>query len=421
MVSARKVRLEHLAAKGDRRAAIALKLARSPNDFLSTVQIGITLIGILSGAVGGATVAQRLTPILAKLPWLTPYAEGVSVALVVTAITYLSLVIGELAPKRIALNAPEAIACGVSPAMRWLSRASAPLVHLLGQSTDRLLHLLGIRVQEEPELTEDEIKALIRQGAESGVFEEAEHAIVQRVFRLGDRPVKSVMTPRTEIVWLNADLPRDEILHKVVEEGYSRYPVGRGRLDACIGTIRGRQLLAASLQQRQAGEAVALEELLQPPLCVAESIRVLDLIGEFRRTGFHIALVTDEYGGIEGLVTVTDLMEAIVGDLPSLEDGDDPPVVRREDGSWLMDGALDVSDFREHSGCPPLPDQDLAGFNTLGGFILHRLGHVPRSGEHFSWAGFRFEVVDMDGQRIDKLLITPLRQDDGDGEQDSDD
>ncbi|MEB3332109.1 MAG: hemolysin family protein, partial [Synechococcaceae cyanobacterium] len=315
MVSARKVRLEHQAERGDRRAAIALRLARSPNDFLSTVQIGITLIGILSGAVGGATVAQRLTPILAKVPWLAPYAEGLSVALVVTAITYLSLVLGELAPKRIALSAPEAIACGVSPAMRWLSQASAPLVYLLGESTDRLLQLLGIRVQEEPDLTEEEIKALIRQGAESGVFEEAEHAIVQRVFRLGDRPVKSVMTPRRDIVWLNADLPHREITCTVVDEGYSRYPVARGRLDACIGTIRGHQLLAASLLEAQDGEAMVLEDLLQPPLCVAESIRVLDLIGEFRRTGIHIALVTDEYGGIEGLVTVTDLMEAIVGDL----------------------------------------------------------------------------------------------------------
>lgn len=236
VVSARKVRLEQQAQRGNRKAREALKLANAPNDFLSTVQIGITLIGILSGAVGGATIAQRLEPLLASVPWIgRSSAEGASVALVVGVITYLSLVIGELLPKRIALNDPEGIACAVAGPMRALSRFSAPVVHLLGTSTEALLRLLGIRDSGEPDLTEEEIKALIRQGAEAGVFEKAEHSMVQRVFRLGDRPIRAFMTPRTEISWLDAEASPREQLETVISSTHSRLPVGKGSLDACEG------------------------------------------------------------------------------------------------------------------------------------------------------------------------------------------
>ena len=408
IVSSRRIRLQQLAERGNRDARSALKLAESPNDFLSTVQIGITLIGILSGAVGGATLAQRLRPLLDGVPALSPYSDGLSVGLVVAVITYLSLVIGELVPKRIALNDPEGIACLVSRPMRWLARVAAPLVHLLSGSTDGLLRLLGVRASSEPELTEEEIKALIRQGAASGVFEEAEHAMVQRVFRLGDRQIKSIMTPRTEICWLDSEAPTSETLEQVMESIHSRFPVGRGSLDECLGIVRGRTILELQLAGELGSAGSTLEPLLQPPLYVAEGARALGVIEQFRKTGVHIALVTDEYGGIEGLVTLNDLMEAIVGDLPSAEDEEEPQVVERADGSWLLDGALDISDFKELVNRRELPDEASGSFHTLGGFVMHYLQHIPRTGESFVWSGLKLEVMDMDGKRVDKMLVSPL-------------
>ncbi len=408
VVSARKVRLEQLADRGNRRARVALKLANEPNDFLSAVQIGITLIGILSGAVGGATIAQRLKPVFDRIPPVQAYSEGISVAIVVTIITYLSLVIGELVPKRIALNDPEQIACTVAPPMRWLSRITAPLVHILGVSTDGLLSLLGIRASDEPDITEEEIKVLIRQGAESGMFAETEHEMVERVFRLGDRSIKAIMTPRTEIDWLDIESPLAENLQIVMGSNHSRFPVGRGSLDRCVGVIRGSHLLTAQL----AGDAVNLEAIVQSPLYVVESARVLNVLEQFKETGVHIALVTDEYGGIDGVVTLNDLMEAIVGDLPSAEDQEDPLIIQREDGSWLLDGSLDINELKGVIEKESLPDEATESFHTLGGFVMHFLGHIPRSGEHFEWSDLRFEVMDMDGTRVDKVLVTPAVTDD---------
>ena len=403
IVSARRVRLEQMANQGNRRAAVALRLATSPNDLLSTVQIGITLIGILSGAVGGATLSGRLKPLIDAIPPLRPWSEPLSFALVVSAITYLSLVIGELVPKRIALNNPEAIACAVARPMRWLSRWGAPLVHLLGSSTDALLRLLGVPIETEPDLTEEEIRALIRQGAEAGVLEEAEHEMVQRVFHLADRPVRAIMTPRTEIDWLDLEESDDSQLAEVLASGHSRLPVGRGHLDDCVGIVRSHALLAARLEQ----DTVEISALLEKPLYITETAGTLAVIGQFRENGVEIALVTDEYGGIEGLVTLTDLMEAIVGDLPGGEQEQEPAIRRREDGSWLIDAALPLETLRELLEREMLPGEDVGGFHTLAGFLLHRFGRVPSAGDHFRWDGWRFEVVDMDGHRIDKVLISP--------------
>ena len=408
VVSARRLRLEQQAEAGSREARAALKLAEDPSDFLSTVQIGITLIGVLSGAVGGTTLAMRLRPWLDRSAALQPWSEAISVAVVVTLITYLSLVIGELVPKRIALSHPERIASLVAMPMRRLARLTAPLVHLLGMSSDWLLDRLGVTGEAGPDITEEEIRALLRRGAESGVVEEAEHEMVERVFRLGDRSVRSLMTPRTEISWLDLEAPLEVNLGKVIGSPHTRFPVARGNLDACVGVVRANRLLEAGL----AGDAVDLEELLETPLYVAEGVRGVRVIEQFRRSGVHIALVTDEYGGIEGVVTLNDLMEAIVGDLPSLEELEDPMIVEREDGSWLLDGLLDLGDFRELVEKENLPaiciDQAAGGFHTLGGFVLHRLGHIPRAGEHFEWEDLRFEVVDMDGKRVDKVLVQPL-------------
>lgn len=412
IISARRHRLEQLSNKGKRSARVALRLANAPNQFLSTVQIGITLIGILSGAVGGATVARQLDSLLKPLPGLGAYSEGLSFGLVVAVITFLSVVIGELVPKRLALANPEQLACAMAPAMRWLARLSAPLVDLLSRSTDALLKLLGVAGSAEPDITEDEIKALIRRGADSGVFEEVEHDMVQRVLRLGDRTIKTLMTPRTDIRWLDLDEPVDVSVQAVLESSHSRFPVGRGSLDACLGVVRVHNLLAARIN----GEPIDLEALMQPPLFVAESARALSVLEQFKRSGIHIALVTDEFGGVEGLVTLNDLMEGIVGDLPSADDEGSPMVVTRDDGSLLVDAGLDIDAFAE------LIDRDIFGieqedrYHTLAGFVMHVLERIPREADHFEWQGYRFEVLDMDGKRVDKLLVTPMaepRQDDG--------
>ena len=404
IVSARKVRLEQLAKDGNKKAKLALKLANSPNNFLSAVQIGITLIGILSGAVGGATVAQRLGEFLNTIPLLKPYANPLSIFLVVGLITYLSLVVGELVPKRIALSNPEQIACNVAPVMRWLSKITSPIVGLLSFSTDTLLRLLKVSAQESSPVTEEEIRVLIEQGTQAGMIEEAEQEMVERVFRLGDRPVKTLMTPRTAIAWLDVDAPWEENQQEIQATPYSRFPVGRDSLDDCLGFVRVKDILYC----QWAGEIINLEELVQKPLFVAESTRSLNVLELFRESGTHLALITDEYGGIEGLVTLNDLMEAIVGNLPNDDEIEEPQIIRREDGSYLLDGLLPIDEFKELFDIEQLTKEKDGSFHTVGGFVIETLGRIPQSGEGFEADGLRLEVVDMDGIRIDKVLVEVL-------------
>ena len=323
--------------------------------------------------LGGATIAQRLKPVFDGIPLLKAYSEGISVTIVVTIITYLSLVMGELGPKRIALNNPEQIACIIARPMRFLARLTALLVHILDVSTDILINLLGVRTSNEPDITEEEIKVLIRQGAEAGMFEEAEHEMVERVFRLGDRPIKAIMTPRTEIDWLDIEGSLEQNLETVMSSNHARFPVGRGSLDNCVGVIRGSNLLRAQLS----GQSVNLEALLQSSLYLAESDRALTVIEQFKQTGIHIALVTDEYGGIEGLVTLNNLMEAIVGDLPSTENQEEPLIIQREDGSWLLDGSLDLYELKALIDRDRLPNEETNGFYTIGGFVHVLLRTYP--------------------------------------------
>lgn len=405
IISARRHRLEQLSEQGQRSARVALRLADAPSQFLSTVQIGITLIGILSGAVAGATVAQKLDGWLEQVPLLNAYSELLSFGLVVAVITYLSVVVGELVPKRVALANPERLACATAPTMRWLSRVSGPLVHLLSHSTEVLLKVLGVSTTYQQDITEDEIKAMFRQGTDSGVFEEVEHDMVQRVLRLGDRPIKSLMTPRTDICWLDIEEPLDVSLEEMLLSNHSCFPVAKGSLDDCLGVVRVRNILVAKC----AGDPIDLEELLQPPLFVAESTRALSVLEQFKHSRIHIALVTDEFGGVAGLATLNDLMEGIVGDLPSIEDEEGPLVVTRDDGSWLVDGGLDLDAFTE------LIDHDIFGiaqegrYHTLAGFVMHVLERIPHEADHFDWRGYRFEVVDMDGKRVDKILVNALQ------------
>ncbi|BDI19631.1 hypothetical protein ANSO36C_54330 [Nostoc cf. commune SO-36] len=403
IVSARKVRLQQLANQGDVKAKAALKLAESPNHFLSTVQVGISLIGILTGAFGGATIANRLAVYVKLVPLLAPYSEPISFGIVVLIITYLSLIVGELVPKRLALNNPERIASTVAIPMRALSAIASPMVYLLSASTDLILRLLGITASTEPQVTEEEIKILIEQGTEAGTFEEAEQDMVERVFRLGDRPVSYLMTPRPDIVWLDLDDSAEENRQKMVDSAYSRYPVCQGGLDNVLGVIPVTDLLARSFR----GEPLDLTIGLRQPVFVPESTRGLKVLELFKQTITHMALVVDEYGVIQGLVTLNDIMSEIVGDVPSTDGQDQPQAVQREDGSWLLDGMLPVEEFLELFGMEDWESEERGSYQTLGGFVITHLGRIPAAADHFEWQSMRIEVMDMDGNRVDKVLVIP--------------
>ncbi|MEH2265402.1 hemolysin family protein [Nostoc sp.] len=403
IVSARKVRLQQLANQGDAKARVALKLAESPNHFLSTVQVGISLIGILTGAFGGATIASRLAVYVKLVPLLAPYSEPLSFGIVVLLITYFSLIVGELVPKRLALNNPERIASIVAIPMQALAAIGSPVVFLLSASTDLILRVLGITASTEPQVTEEEIKILIEQGTEAGTFEEAEQDMVERVFRLGDRPVSYLMTPRPDIVWLDLDDSPEENRQKMVDSAYSRYPVCQAGLDNVLGVIPVTDLLARSFR----GEPLDLTVGLRQPVFVPESTRGLKVLELFKQTITHMALVVDEYGVIQGLVTLNDIMSEIVGDVPSTDGQDQPQAVQREDGSWLLDGMLPVEEFLELFGMEQWESEERGSYQTLGGFVITHLGRIPAAADHFEWQSMRIEVMDMDGNRVDKVLVVP--------------
>jgi putative hemolysin len=403
IVSARKARLQQRARSGSPRAMAALELAEAPSHFLSTVQIGITLVGILAGAFGGATIAEQLAAYFSRVPVLAEYSEALALAIVVLSITYLSLIIGELVPKRIALHNPERVASAVAIPMRLLSKIASPAGRMLSASTEAVLRLLGIKESDEPPITEDEIKVLIEQGIAAGVFEEAEREMIESVFHLGDLTVDGIMTPRTEVVWLDVDDSIAEIKEKIKQNTRSRYPVVQGSPDNVIGMVRAKDLLAASL----AGGPLDLKALLKPPLYMPENMPALKAIDMFKKSRLHSALVVDEYGGIEGIVTVNDILEALVGEMPSIYEPSEQPIVQRADGSWLVDGGLPVDEFKDTFQIDRLPKEEQAHFRTLNGFIVSYLGRIPAVADQFEWGGYRFEVMDMDRNRVDKVLVTP--------------
>ncbi|MBD2103814.1 hemolysin family protein [Leptolyngbya sp. FACHB-261] len=405
VISARKARLQQWASEGDGKAQAALDLANAPNNFLSTVQIGITLVGILAGAFGGATIAEPLAAIFSRVPLLAPYSQALGLGIVVAVITYLSLVVGELVPKRLALNNPERIASTVATPMGQLSKIAAPVVHLLGMSTDLVMRMLGIRASTEPPITEEEIQVLIEQGTQAGMFEQAEQDMVERVFRLGDQQVSALMTPRRQVVWLDLDDSLEENRHKMLNSIHSRFPVCQGSLDNVLGIIQVKDLFARSTFD----EPLDLTTSLRQPLVVPESTQGLKVLESFKQTGMHTALAVDEYGGVQGLVTLYDILEAIVGDVPSVGEHTEPQAVQREDGSWLLDGLLTVDEFKDLFDLEELPGEERGSYQTLGGFVLMYLGHIPSSSEHFEWGGLRFEVVDMDGNRVDKVLVMAVK------------
>lgn len=403
VVSSRKARLQQRAEDGDKSAQAALHLAEDPGDFLSTVQVGITLVGILSGAFGGATVAEYLETWLKAYPRITPYAASLSLGVVVVVITYLSLVIGELVPKALALNNPEDVAGRVSGPMKTLARLTSPLVRLLSASTRGVLKLLGVESSNEPPVTEEEIKVMIEQGTSAGVFNQAEQDMVEAIFRLGDRRVGTLMTPRTEIYWLDLEDNPEQIRQTVYRSPYSNLPVARGNLDHVEGIVQAKDLLAQSLTSEQL-DVVGAIKLAQ---FVPESLPALQVLERFRSSGIHIALVIDEFGGLQGLVTIMDVLEAIVGDMPMAGSGEDAEILRRPDGSWLLSGMLPIDEFKAVLGLKEFPEFDRGGYETLGGFVMAQLGRIPISGDNLEMNQVKYEVMDMDGMRVDKVLVTP--------------
>ncbi|MDF2775495.1 MAG: hypothetical protein K0S86_4996 [Geminicoccaceae bacterium] len=403
VVTARRFRLEQRAEAGDAASRAALELAHEPTQFLSTVQIGITLVGIFAGAFGGATIAEALDARLERIAWLASYSEPVAFAVVVGGITYLSLIVGELVPKSIALADPEGIARRVARPMRLVARIGAPVVRLLTGSTNLLLKLLRIGPGDERGVSEEEIRAMIAQGAERGVIREAEQDILNQVFRLADRQVRAVMVPRPDIDWVDLEDDPDDVRKAMIASPYSRYLVCRGGVDHVVGFVRATELLRAYLSGSHASGALPdLAKLTRQPLYVPVTTPVLRMVELFRGSEVKVAIALDEFGGVAGLVTMGAILDDLVADLPGAPGG--PDIVSRGDGTWLVDAAAPLDDVEDALGVRGLAANH-SGYHTLGGFVMARLGHVPAVAEAFEWGGFRFEVVDMDGRRIDRVLV----------------
>jgi magnesium and cobalt exporter, CNNM family len=402
LVSARPARLQPLAAEGSPGAEAALELKRDPSRLLATVQIGMTVIAVLSGTFGQATFGEALQEYLAEGGgFLAGYAHAVAIAVVVIGISYFSLILGELVPKRIALSHPERIAAALSRTMRWMARVTTPLEWLLSATTDLCLKLLPLR-GEPPAVTDEEIGFMLREGVAAGHIPLAETAIVEMALRLGDRRIGALMTPRTQIEFLDLDDSEAEIRQRIRDSAYSRFPVLQGGTHQLAGIVQVKNLYDASL----AGQPFNLRAALRPPLFMPNTVTVLRALEVFKSSGEPMALVVDEYGDLEGLVTLTDILEALVGDIPGAGDSD-PRIVRREDGSWLVDGMLGLDELKHALGVAHLPSED-AEFHTLGGYLMARLNRVPLVADRITADKWRFEIVEMDGRRVDRVLIVPV-------------
>lgn len=400
LVSSRKARLQRLADEGGPGAQTALSLHNEPSSFLSAIQVGITSIGILSGAIGETALADPLAEWLRQIAPIDPYARGIALTIVVVGLTYVSVVVGELVPKRLALLAPEGIASLIARPMLWFAGSVRPLVWLFTASSGLLLRLFGARRKDEPPVTDEEINVLMGQGAEAGVFHESEQEIVSNVLRLDEQRIEAIMTHRNDIYQIDLADAETEIRRRIAESPYTRIVVCRGGLEHIVGLLRTSDLLKSVLE----GTPLDVEAHLRPPLYVPEGVTTTRLLENFRNTRAQCALIVDEYGELEGLVTLTDVLTAIVGELPSSDVAEEADVVMREDGSWLMDGSVSVERFKSVLQI----EEELPGeeeFNTLGGFVMHALGRVPAAADHFEWNGWRLEVVDMDRKRVDKVLV----------------
>jgi putative hemolysin len=398
LMSSRKARLQQQVNEGDLVSQIVLDLLKKPNIFLSTIQIGITLISVLAGAFGGATLAEFLSLEFAKIQGLEVYSEPLSLGIVVIVITILTIWLGELVPKRLGLHRPERIARVVAKPMLFISKLFSPLIKSISWATDLVLRLMGIHGSEEHPVTEEELQVLLDQGTQAGIFEESEQDMIEGVFSIGDQRVYSVMTPRTEIVWLEVDDPPEEIRKKIAGCSYSRFPVRDGTLENVVGVVRSRDLLLTNL----AGEKINLRHNLHPAIYIPESAQASQALEMFKGGKAELMLVVDEFGAVQGLITLNDILSEIVEGIGT----DEPVATQRQDGSWLLDGMLSVDDFKEIFNLRDLPEE--SDYETLGGFVMFSLGRIPQTSDRFEWNGLQFEVVDMDARRVDKVLVATV-------------
>ena len=403
LVSAKRARLRALIRR-DRGAKTAVALIDKPGRFLSTVTVGITLIGVFAGAFGGTTIAEKFAKYLEAISWLAPYAEEVAVGTVVVTIGALQLIVGELVPKRIALADPERIAARTARPMAFLTQIMSPVVNALAAVSSGIIWMLGIKAESAKRVTEEEIRQVVQEGAETGAILSVERDMVNRVFRLGDKLVDEVMTSRPQIVSLDIDAASQENLRRMREARFSRYPVVRGDIQNSIGVVRAKDLVFEVGKSEQ----IDLFANMRPPLFVPNTTPALAMLDQFKRAGLHMALVVDEYGDVMGLVTPSDILEAIVGEMAPMPGAEESSIVTRSDGSLLVDALLPADELKEKLELAELPGEAEHDFNTVAGLMLARFERIPREGDSFDWAGFRFEVIDMDGRRIDKVLVTPL-------------
>jgi putative hemolysin len=407
VISSRRSRLQQLVKKRHRGARVAMRLLENPTDFLSTVQVGITLITLIAGAFSGARLAGQLGGWLDQWAVIEPYGHPVAFAIVVLCITYVSLVIGELVPKRIALNDPEKVASVLAPWMRGIARGAAPAVWLLRLSTEAVLRGFGVKTQRTLTVTEDEVRMLVAEGTRSGVFMPKEREMIEGVLRLADRTARAIMTPRTEVVWLDVNATPADIVAQLDARRLSRFPVCRDTIDNPVGVVHMKDIARAAL----AGQSVVLGEILLQPLVVLDGTPVLKLLEGFRREGMHMAIVVDEYGATQGVVTLADIIEAVAGTLPETGSDLGSALVKRGDGSWLVDGSVGIDEFEDKLGVSGL--RGSRTFDTVAGYALFRLGRLPVVGDTFTDRTGDYEIVDMDGRRIDKLVYRPRMEEDG--------
>lgn len=397
LVSARKARLESLAEKGDKKAKLALDMSNHPETFLSAVQIGITLISIITGVYSGEKFSKDLQPVVERVPLFEPYAEAISTTLIVIVVTFVSIIFGELIPKRIGLLRSEKIAKAVAGPMRFFSRLFHPIVWLLNKTSNLFFRIFNIRRLKEDAVTEEEIKTLIGEGAEAGTIDETEQEIIERVFHLGDRNITSLMTHRSDIVWFSLDDNEDKIKEKIYKEPHSAYPICDGDIDNLKGVVSIKDLYVSP-------DNTLFKDLMKPALFVPENNSAYQVLEKFKQTKLHSAFIVDEYGTVLGLITLNDILEAIVGDMPQ-PDIADYEIRKREDGSYLIDGQIPFYDFLTYFEKAEWMNEGEHDFDTLAGFVLHELEHIPKTGEKFTWKGFTIEIIDMDGHRIDKVMV----------------
>ena len=403
VVSVRKAKMQKYIEEGNKNAEIVLELLEDPNEFLSTVQIGISLIGVLTGAFGGVTLAEPLANAISFIP----YSQPISVAIVVIITTYLTLVVGEIVPKVIALNDPERISLKVAKSMVILEKVSKPVSFILAKSSSFLLWVLRIENKNDDVVTEEEIELMIKEGREDGTIEQEEEDIIKRVFKLDDQKVESIMTPRNEIIWIDLEDDKDINKVKIIESKRSIFPIASGELDDFIGVVQAKDILSAMFGD----DEFDIHKIVKEPLVVSEHLETLELLKEFKENqGYvHMSLVVDEFGSVEGLITLNDLLEGIVGDIPGIDEEDEPQATQRNDGTWLIDGRYPIEKFKElFDFNETLPDEEEDGYTTLAGFILSLSGKIPNEKDRYECGRFIFEIMDLDGHQIDKILVTDL-------------